>query len=52
MMHELKETQPLVITRKGRGIEEVEGDRAGLRALQTPPRVKAKYARPVVLASS
>jgi hypothetical protein len=41
MMHELKGVQPLVITRKGRGLEEFEGDRAGLRALQTP-WVKAK----------
>ena len=52
MMHELKESQPLVLTRKGRGLEEFEEERAGLRALQTPPRVKAKYARPGVLASS
>jgi hypothetical protein len=51
-MHEPEETQPLVLTRKGQGLKEVEGDRAGLRALQTAPRVKAKYARPVVLASS
>jgi hypothetical protein len=34
-MHELKETQPLVLTRKGWGLGEFEGDRAGLRALQT-----------------
>jgi hypothetical protein len=34
-MHGLKETQPLVLTRKGRRLGEVEGDRAGLRALRT-----------------
>jgi hypothetical protein len=36
MMHEPEETQLLVLTRNGRGLEEVEGDRAGLRAFQTP----------------
>jgi hypothetical protein len=34
-MHELKETQPLGLTRKGWGLGEFEGDRASLRALQT-----------------
>jgi hypothetical protein len=34
-MHEPEETQPLVLTRKGWGLGEFEGDRASLRALQT-----------------
>ena len=42
MLHELKGAQTLVLTRMGWGLGKVEGDRAGLRALQTAPWVKAK----------